>query len=59
MYFVFATLVSDIYEHVPVTNPEVNKYLNDGGLSVKIFDVNTFGRIHMDQAIEETANKDT
>ena len=39
-----------------VTNPEVNKYLNDGRFSVQIGDKNTFGRIPMDQAIEETAN---
>ena len=37
--------------------PQVNKYLENGGLSVQLGSVNKFGRIPVDQAIEETANR--
>ena len=40
-------------------NPLVWEYLKDDGFSVQMSATNTFGRILMDQAIEETANKDT
>ena len=42
-----------------VSYPDVWKYLEQGGFSVQIGPENTFGKIPMDQAIQETANKDT
>ena len=40
-------------------NPDMYNYLMDGGFSVQIGDTNPFGRIPVDQAVEETVNKDT
>ena len=37
---------------------QVNEYLEKGGLSMQLGSVNKFGRIQMDQAIKETANKE-
>ena len=39
------------------SRPQVNEYLEKGGVSVQLSSVNKFGRIPMDQAIEETANR--
>ena len=44
---------------LPMEHPEVNGHLKNGGMSVQLGMANTFGRIPVDQAIEETANKDT
>lgn len=41
------------------THPEFNYYLENGGFSCQIGSFNTFGRIPIDQTIEETINKDT
>ena len=41
------------------THPDVDEYLKAGGFSTQMSDRNTFGRIPMDQTIEETVNKDT
>lgn len=41
------------------SHPELHTYLVDGGFSCQIGKKNTFGRIPMDQTIEETINKDT
>ena len=38
--------------------PQVNEYLEMGGLSVQLGSVNKFGRIPVDQATEETANRE-
>ena len=38
--------------------PQVNEYREKGGLSVQLGSVNKFGRIPMNQAIEETANRE-
>ena len=38
------------------SRPQVNEYFEKGGLSVQLCSVNKFGRIPVDQAIEETAN---
>ena len=38
--------------------PQVNEYLEKGGLSLQLGSVNKFGRIPVDQAIEETANRE-
>ena len=40
-------------------NQEVHNYLTDGGFSVQLGPDNSFGRIPVDQTIEETVNKDT
>ena len=45
--------------NLPVEHPEVYEYLRNGGMSVQLGAANTFGWIPVDQAIEETANKDT
>ena len=39
------------------SHPQVNEFLEKGGLSVQLGSVNKLGRIPMDQAIEETANR--
>ena len=40
------------------SHPQVNEYHEKDGLSVQLGSVNKFGRIPIDQAIEETANRD-
>ena len=45
--------------NIPKTNPELYEYLINGGCSTQIGENNTYGCIPMDQAIEETINKDT
>ena len=45
--------------NLPMEHPEVYEHLKNGGMSVQLGAANTFGRIPVDQAIEETANKDT
>ena len=40
-------------------NQEVHNYLTAGGFSVQLGPDNPFGRIPVDQTIEETVNKDT
>ena len=44
---------------LPETHPQVHKHMLDGGFSVQLSHTNTFGRIPVDQTIEETVNKDT
>ena len=39
--------------------PDVYNHFQAGGFSVQLGDRNPFGRIPLDQTIEETANKDT
>ncbi len=41
------------------THREVEQYLKAVGFSMQMSDQNTFGKIPMDQTIEETVNKDT
>ena len=41
-----------------VSRPQVKEYLEKGGLSVQLGSVNKCGRIPVDQATEETANRD-
>ena len=45
--------------HLEDDHPEVLQYLKEGGFAVQIGDENTFGKIPVDQACEETVNKDT
>ena len=40
-------------------HPEAHEFLQNGGFSVQLGSRNPFGRIPVDQTIEETANKDT
>lgn len=44
---------------LPDTHPRVHEHMLEGGFSVQMSDTNTFGRIPVDQTIEETVNKDT
>ena len=41
------------------THPQVYQHMTEGGLSVQLGIANPFGRIPVDQTIEETANRDT
>ena len=45
--------------HLPDKHREVHAYFESGGFSVQLGRENTFGKIPVDQTIEETANKDT
>lgn len=40
-------------------HPELDKYLCNGGFSTQLFNENHFGKIPVDQTIEETISKDT
>lgn len=40
-------------------NPDIHSYLSNGGFSVQLGPQNPFGKIPVDQTIEETVNKDT
>ena len=44
---------------LPDDHPAIHKQLTNGGFSVQTGDKNPFGRIPVDQTIEETVNKDT
>ena len=41
------------------THPQVYKHMLEGGFSVQLGEHSNFGRIPVDQTIEETINKDT
>ena len=45
--------------HLNETSPELHKYFVNGGFSVQVGDANPFGRIAVDQTLEETVNRDT
>ena len=45
--------------HLEEEQPEAFKYLKSGGFSVQIGEDNPFGKVPVDQACEETVNKDT
>ena len=44
---------------LPTEHPDVHAHFMEGGFSVQICSQNPFGRIPVDQTIEETVNKDT
>jgi hypothetical protein len=44
---------------LPETHPMVNQHMLHGGFSVQLSEQNPFGKIPVDQTIEETVNKDT
>ena len=46
-------------KELETSKPSVWEYLCDRGFSVQLSSTNAFGRIPMDQTIEETVNKDT
>ena len=41
------------------THPQVHRHMMQGGFSVQMSETNPFGRIPVDQTIEETVNRDT
>jgi len=45
--------------HLEQEHPEIHDYLREGGFSVQIGTHNPFGRIPVDQTVQETINKDT
>ena len=45
--------------HLEEEHPEAFKYLRSGGFSVQIGEGNPFGKVPVDQACEETVNRDT
>lgn len=45
--------------HQETEHPDVHEFLKNGGFSVQLGKQNPFGRIPVDQVIEETVNKDT
>lgn len=45
--------------HLEEEHPDVHTYLKSGGFAVQMGDDNPFGKIPVDQACEETVNKDT
>ncbi|KAJ8367499.1 hypothetical protein AAFF_G00317220 [Aldrovandia affinis] len=44
---------------LPIDHPEVHQQFMHGGFSVQLRSQNPFGRIPVDQTIEETVNRDT
>ena len=44
---------------LPKEHPQVHAFTEAGGFSVQMSPYNAFGRIPVDQTIEETINKDT
>lgn len=52
--YYFATM-----SRLPVDHPEVYQHFMQGGFSVQLGGENPFGRIPVDQTIEETVNRDT
>ena len=44
---------------LPDEHPEVNEFMRNGGFSVQLSKDNTFGRIPVDQILEETVNTQT
>ena len=58
-YARFLTYYYAMMSRLPTEHPEVHKHFMQGGFSVQIGSKNPFGRIPVDQTIEETINKDT
>ena len=58
----YARYLPYYYAHVsqlPTTHPDVHVEFMQGGFSVQLVSNNPFGRIPVDQTIDETVNKDT
>ena len=45
--------------HLKEEHPDIHTYLKSGGFAVQIGEDNPFGKIPVDQACEETVDKDT
>ena len=45
--------------HLVEDHPQVFEYMQSGGFAVQIGEYNLFGKIPVDQACEETVNRDT
>lgn len=58
-YAWFLTYYYATMSRLPIEHPEVHAHIMQGGFSVQIGSQNSFGRIPVDQTIEETVNKDT
>ncbi|KAG0728083.1 hypothetical protein GWK47_033223 [Chionoecetes opilio] len=58
-YARFLTYYYAMMSRLPIEHPEVHEHFMQGGFSVQIGSKNPFGRIPVDQTIEETINKDT
>ena len=58
-YALFMPYYYATVSRLPIDHPEAYIHLQQGGFSVQIGSSNLFGRIPVDQAIEETVNKDT
>ena len=58
-YARFLTYYYATMSRLATDHPDVYAYFMQGGFSVQVGAYNTFGRIPVDQAMEETANKDT
>lgn len=58
-YARFLTYYYAKMSRLPIEHPEVHGHFMQGGFSVQIGPKNPFGRIPVDQTIEETVNKDT
>ena len=57
----YARYMSAYYSNMtslPDEQPEVHAFMKNGGFSVQLSNYNTFGRIQVDQALEEIVNKD-
>ena len=58
----YARYLSTYYaemSHLHIEHPQVYEYMEQGGFSVQIGSTNSFGRIPVDQPVEETVNNDT
>ena len=56
----YARYMSAYYSNMtclPDEQPEVHAFMKNGGFSVQLSNDNTFGRIQVDQALEEIVNK--
>ena len=58
-YARFMSYYYAIVSRLPIDPPEVNQQVMQGGFSVQFGSQNPFGRIPVDQTIEETVNRDT
>ena len=58
-YVIYLLVYYNQMLNLSMEHPEVYEYLKNGEMSVQLRIANTFGCIPVDQAIKETANKDT
>ena len=58
-YARFLSCYYDTMSRLPIDHPEVHQQFMQGGFSVQVGSQDPFGRIPVDQTIEETVNRDT